>query len=168
MWVEPGGILSMPVSIMCVACSWLGRPCVIERTTAQPVGPGRQAAAGARRPCTPGARVAIGLNSPRISAGASGFRSNVSRWLGAPVRKIRITDFALPGPLDAGRGACLAEQRGQPHPQQARIADLDQLAARDPDAVRMSGHLTIHGKGLSKTPPDQASRTGNNGGISAA
>ncbi len=34
MWVEPIGILSMPVSSMCVACSWLGKPCVIERMTA--------------------------------------------------------------------------------------------------------------------------------------
>ena len=43
--------------------------------------------------------VAIGLNSPRTSTGASGFRSNMSRWLGAPVKKIRITlrgDFVSP------------------------------------------------------------------------
>ena len=33
---------------------------------------------------TPGTDVAIGLNSPRISAGASGFMSKVSRWLGPP------------------------------------------------------------------------------------
>ena len=43
---------------------------------------------------TPGARVAIGLNSPRIPSGALGFKSNVSIWLGAPVRKTRINDLA--------------------------------------------------------------------------
>ena len=43
-----------------------------------------------------GRRVAIGLNSPRISTGAWGFRSNVSRWLGAPVKKINTTDLRCP------------------------------------------------------------------------
>ena len=33
---------------------------------------------------TPGTRVALGLNSPRISAAASGFRSQMSRWDGPP------------------------------------------------------------------------------------
>ena len=35
---------------------------------------------------TPGARVSTGLNSPRDSAGASGFKSHMSRWLGPPGR----------------------------------------------------------------------------------
>ena len=72
----------------------------------------------ARRP------VAIGWKLPRTSAGASGFRSNVSRWLGAPVRKIRMTDFALPPdtvaePPDAVPPAALARRAksdGRPIP----------------------------------------------------
>jgi hypothetical protein len=42
---------------------------------------------------SPGTLVPIGRNSPRTSAGASGLGSNVSRWLDAPVRKTRTTDF---------------------------------------------------------------------------
>ena len=38
----------------------------------------------------PGALVAIGLNGPRISTGASGFMSQVSNWLGAPRLKIMM------------------------------------------------------------------------------
>ena len=40
----------------------------------------------------PGALVLIGLNGPRISAGASGFMSKVSSWLGAPRLKIMMTE----------------------------------------------------------------------------
>ena len=40
----------------------------------------------------PGALVAIGLNGPRISAGASGFMSQVSNWLGAPRLKIMMQE----------------------------------------------------------------------------
>ena len=36
----------------------------------------------------PGTFVGISLNSPRISAGAVGFMSYVSSWLGPPPRKI--------------------------------------------------------------------------------
>jgi len=55
----------------------------------------RQASKGkCSQTCTPGRRVAIGRNSPRISAGASGFMSNMSIWLGAPVRKTIMTERA--------------------------------------------------------------------------
>src|SRR5262245_11734275 len=56
---------------------------------------------------TPGAEVAIGLNSPRISAGASGLRLTMSWWLGPPRRLKRMTDLAGPrgraGPASARR-----------------------------------------------------------------
>ena len=42
----------------------------------------------------PGTFVAIGLNSPRIPSGASGFMSNESRWLNPPVKNTRMTDLA--------------------------------------------------------------------------
>src|SRR5262245_8649587 len=47
--------------------------------------------------CSPVREVAIGLNEPRISAGANGLRSNVSRWLGPPKKSNRITDLTLLG-----------------------------------------------------------------------
>ena len=47
--------------------------------------------------CTPGVRVEITPNGPRYSAGALGFGSQVSRWLGAPHRKTNRTDFAFAG-----------------------------------------------------------------------
>src|SRR5262245_51930090 len=43
--------------------------------------------------------VRIGWNGPRTSLGASGLRSNVSRWLGPPSSQSRMHDFALPGDL---------------------------------------------------------------------
>ena len=45
---------------------------------------------------TPGSAVGMVPNSPRISAAAPGFGSNVSMWLGPPACQIRITDFLLP------------------------------------------------------------------------
>jgi hypothetical protein len=43
--------------------------------------------------------VLIGEKMPRTSEPASGFGSHRSIWLGAPPLKIRIMDFALPGPV---------------------------------------------------------------------
>src|SRR5262245_12224548 len=48
----------------------------------------------------PGTLVATGANWPRNSAGASGFMSYLSRWLGPPGRQIRITDLG-DGPAGA-------------------------------------------------------------------
>ncbi len=39
---------------------------------------------------SPGTLVAIGLNSPRIASGAFGFMSQVSSWLGPPLRNTRM------------------------------------------------------------------------------
>src|SRR2546426_12594715 len=44
----------------------------------------------------PGTFVLMGLNSPRTFEGAPGLGSQMSRWLGPPCRKQRITDLALP------------------------------------------------------------------------
>ena len=46
--------------------------------------------------CMPGTLVLMGLNSPRISTGASGFGSKVSCWGGPPCNQRNITFFALP------------------------------------------------------------------------
>src|SRR5207244_6663571 len=43
--------------------------------------------------CTPGTWVEIGLNSPRISSGASGLMSHMSWWGGPPPRQILMTDL---------------------------------------------------------------------------
>src|SRR6266436_3382761 len=50
--------------------------------------------------CVPGILVLIGFNSPRMLAGASGFGSQMSIWLGPPCRKTMMTDFALPKPRE--------------------------------------------------------------------
>src|SRR3982750_4526319 len=42
----------------------------------------------------PGTLVLMGLNSPRMLDGASGFGSQMSIWLGPPCRKTIITDLA--------------------------------------------------------------------------
>ena len=49
----------------------------------------------------PGTLVAMGLNSPRYSLGASGFMSYMSRCDGPPLRWIMMTDFGrgLPAEL---------------------------------------------------------------------
>ena len=95
---------------------------------------------------SPGRRVAIGLNSPRISAGASGFMSNISRWLGPPVRKMRITDFRFREALRRCRGSRTAHrQGGQADTQQTGIANLHYFAAVDADGVSMAAE-GVHGR----------------------
>src|SRR3954447_11855568 len=51
----------------------------------------------------PGTLVLRGLKAPRYSSGASGFMSNVSRWLGPPPAQRRITEKSrsTPGDVDA-------------------------------------------------------------------
>ena len=73
-----------PVMFWKLECS--SRRPTIERSTASLSIACRRAAAGARRSGCPARLVAIGLNSPRISAGASGLRSNVSWWARPPER----------------------------------------------------------------------------------
>ncbi len=46
--------------------------------------------------CSPGTFVWIGWNGPRTSRGASGFGSNVSRWLGPPTMLMKMQLFAVP------------------------------------------------------------------------
>ena len=44
---------------------------------------------------TPGTLVGMVPNSPRISGGASGFGSHMSRWLGPPLRKMTMQASAV-------------------------------------------------------------------------
>ena len=68
---------------------------VRERPDQRPLSPSARASCGrCSQIWMPGTAVAIGLNSPRISAGASGFMSSESRWLRPPVRFTRMTDWA--------------------------------------------------------------------------
>src|SRR4051812_5476947 len=57
--------------------------------------------------------VAIGLNSPRTSAGASGLRSKVASCDGPPPMNSRMHAFALPKPLAEARfgGEAVARRR---------------------------------------------------------
>ena len=89
----------------------------------------------------PGTFVAIGLNSPRYSAGASGFGSKVSRWLGPPARLMKIAEVAL-APLDlAGLGQ--AEVIGQAQAGRAEHADAEEVAPPDAVAVSMGRHALL-------------------------
>ena len=54
----------------------------------------------------PGTRVAIGLNSPRISRGAAGFISPKSVWLGPPKRNTKMHERIRPaGAVSVGAAA---------------------------------------------------------------
>ena len=61
------------------------------RTRRHPVEPASQAREVLAERGRPGSLVAIESNSPRTSRGASGLGSSVSRWLGPPGQKARIT-----------------------------------------------------------------------------
>ena len=88
----PGCLL--PVRTWCVATRWLFSRCDSERTTEYIRD--RTASFGRCSDASrPGVFVWMCLYSPRISGGASGFGSNVSMWLAAPVRKTISTDFGL-------------------------------------------------------------------------
>ena len=68
----------------------------------------------------PGTLVLIGFHSPRISAGALGLGSNVSKWLAPPARKIKmheISRFPLFKPLPpATRKTCGSPNPNMPTP----------------------------------------------------
>ena len=67
---------------------------------------------------SPGTLVAIGLNSPRIAAGASGFMSHMSSWLGPPLRKTRMHASAFGvGPKPVRRASSALSRPGRPRPQ---------------------------------------------------
>ena len=61
-----------------------------------------------------GAAVSMGRKLPRTSSAASGFGSRVSMWLGAPVRKMSRTDFALGTAVPAA--ARRDQSDGRPNP----------------------------------------------------
>ena len=78
----------------------------------------------------PGTGVAIGRNSPRISAGASGFMSQRSMWLGPPKRKKKTHEFCrylTAGDTRIGQGSEAFETaRGEP--QGGEPSDPQELA----------------------------------------
>lgn len=77
-----------------MATRWLLSRCDSERTTAYVFD--RAASLGmCSHASNPGVLVATERYSPRISSGASGFGSKVSRWLAAPVRNTISTDFGF-------------------------------------------------------------------------
>src|SRR5271163_2520667 len=99
----------------------------------------------------PGTAVAIGLNSPRISAGESGFISRESRWLKPPVRLTRRTDFTLPSwPADvdarkeSGRG--IARPIADPAPifRKSRRASIEIRDMRTPASDEPAGRKYNH------------------------
>ena len=98
---------------------------------------------------TPGVLVAIGLNSPRISSGASGLGSQVSSWLGPPHMKTSRHDFARPKPSAEPRrrgGAAREEARhGQPGQREGPGADRLAASCAHPAESRAARSIGSHG-----------------------
>ena len=97
---------------------------------------------------TPGTLVAMVRNGPRTSAGASGFGSQVSRWLGPPDSQMRITALRprrcpRRGPLSPA--AQQGRQRQARHPGEARLQEPPPRA--DPDQVGSGGLQRIGAEG---------------------
>ena len=67
----------------------------------------------------PGTFVAMGRNSPRNSGGASGFKSNVSSWLGPPKRNTITHERARPKLNAAGRAQARGRHSGSSSPMAA-------------------------------------------------
>ena len=75
----------------------------------------------------PGTLVSIGLNGPRISAGASGFMSQVSSWLGPPTRN-SMMQFMSRAAVGAP-GRLEREQVAERQAEQAQRARVQEVAA---------------------------------------
>src|SRR5262249_40916189 len=97
--------------------------------------------------CTPGAEVAIGLNSPRTSLGAAGLRANMS-WGAAPPRRERTTTCLALG-LRAGGGPARNSSGGPTPPTRgggaacgvARRGPASHGRGGEPRTVSMGGLL---------------------------
>jgi len=90
-------------------------------------------------------------NGPRISAGASGFRSNVSRWLGPPLAQKRMTEKSLLSDgCDFSAASKPRQVRLQPGHQraEAQTADFQPGAAVERPRAHKSGNV---GRTLGKT-----------------
>ena len=83
----------------------------------------------------PGTVVAIGPKSPRTSAGASGFGSQVECWGGPPIRNRRMHDLARPNEGPAASGPCAPRRppsqvgQVQAGPEHAEAADPQDFTA---------------------------------------
>src|SRR5215472_2098619 len=95
MYGASAGAPAWPARLLCIASKWLLMlpGWVIDRMSAN------RLVSFAIRLCNslirmPGTAVAIGLYGPRISSGAFGLRSQVSRWLGPPHRRMKMHDFS--------------------------------------------------------------------------
>ena len=114
---------------------------------------------------TPGTLVSTGRKVPRISAGASGFRSHISRCDGPPERNKTITDRARCR-LRAGPCRLLQSQQvGEGQCAQAEAADAEQFTAGESVAVAGAvrrvelKHRNYSSKSLT-TPPQGISAYG--------
>ena len=86
----------------------------------------------------PGTFVAIGLNSPRISAGASGLGSNVSCCGGPPWSQRKMTFLALPKLRSSGSRS-RRRRRRRPSPARARGARAPGHSGPRPARARGGG-----------------------------
>src|SRR3954452_3083011 len=145
------GAPACPARLLCMASKWLLMlpGWVIDRIRANLL------VSFAIRVCSslirmPGTAMAIGLYGPRISSGAPGLRSQVSRWLGPPHRRMKMHDFSA-----APFGASPPPTRAATSPGVAR------LRAPAPPAWRSRRRVMVDAViGLSRGGR-QAGRTGN-------
>src|SRR5215212_10152007 len=109
MYGESAGAPAWPLRQLCMASKWLLMlpGCVIDRIRAKSlvILASRVFSSLIRMP---GTAVAIGLYGPRISSGAPGFRSQVSRWLGPPHSEIKMHDLSAATPRSPVPGLTLA------------------------------------------------------------
>src|SRR5579862_7444366 len=83
--------------------------------------------------CMPSTLVLMALNSPRMLAGASGFGSQMSMWLGPPCRKSMMTDFAPPNAfegLSSLAAACAFQEKNSGRFRPSRVAPPTRINSR--------------------------------------
>ena len=90
---------------------------------------------------TPGTAVAIGLNSPRTSVGASGLGSNVSMCDAPPASQIRMQFRALVGVFDGEAPRLRSRNRSSiPRPRKPRTPAL-KIDLREGPAQTIGGDV---------------------------
>src|SRR5579864_3139964 len=75
--------------------------------------------------CIPGTLVEIGLNSPRISLGASGFRSNVSKWPHPPLCHSRMQEISRLAPARSTPSRLMPKAPSEPMRRKSRRPKSD-------------------------------------------
>src|SRR5262249_13665097 len=106
----------------------------------------------------PGTLVEIGLNSPRMSAGAPGFRSNISCVAAPPKRNRQITLLALPCGWPGLRTASARNRSGRDKPPKTDRAPALRVSRRVRPSQHRRGLPSMVIIGLSPQEDDERGR----------